>query len=226
MKYFGGCSIGGIAAPPRGPQSHAGARPAGSAILPSVRLSVAIRSISSLVSAKSNTSRFSAMRAAFDERGIGTMLPCWIGQRLRAEPDCFVEQRDIEIGNADLACETLALRFGERADRLAERDLRVRPMDHEKVDVIDSVILQALLDRAREVVRAQIFVRHFGGQEDLAARHAGGAHALADAALGPVFPRRVDVTVAELERGRDDLAAIAQRGGAKADGRHLGAVRG
>src|SRR5260370_1064307 len=173
MKYFGGCSIGGIAAPPRGPQSHAGARPAGSAILPSVRLSAAIRSISSLVSAKSNTSRFSAMRAAFDER-----------------------------------------------------DLRVRQMDHEKGDVIDSEILQALLDRAREVVRAQIFVRHFGGQEDLAARHAGGAHALADAALGPVFPRRVDVTVAELERGRDDLAAIAQRGGAKADGRHLGAVRG
>src|SRR5215469_8530190 len=62
-------------------QSHAGARPAGLAILPSGRLSAAIRAISPSVSTKSKTSRFSAMRAAFDERGIGTMLPCWISQR-------------------------------------------------------------------------------------------------------------------------------------------------
>src|SRR6516165_758324 len=62
-------------------QSHAGARPAGLAILPSGRLSAAIRSISSSVSAKSKTLRFSAMRLAFDERGIATMLPCWISQR-------------------------------------------------------------------------------------------------------------------------------------------------
>src|SRR6516165_2073569 len=43
-------------------QSQAGARPAGLAILPSGRLSA-------------------AMRLGFDERGIGTMLPCWISQR-------------------------------------------------------------------------------------------------------------------------------------------------
>src|SRR5262249_40020201 len=62
-------------------QSQAGARPAGLAILPSGRLSAAIRFISSSVSAKSKTLRFSAMRLGFDERGIGTMLPCWISQR-------------------------------------------------------------------------------------------------------------------------------------------------
>jgi hypothetical protein len=49
-----------------------------------------------------------------------------IDQRLRAEPDCFVEQRDIEIGNADMACETLALRFCERADRRATAVQRER----------------------------------------------------------------------------------------------------
>src|SRR6266702_3775047 len=72
---------GGFAARSPGRQSHAGARPAGLAILPSWRLSAAIRFISSSVSRKSNTSRFSAMRALFEERGIATMLPCWRSQR-------------------------------------------------------------------------------------------------------------------------------------------------
>src|SRR5262245_49509385 len=53
-----------------------------------------------------------------------------------------------------------------------------------------------------------------------------GADAFAGAALGAVFPSGVDMTVAEPERACDDLAAIAQGGGAKADGGHLGAVRG
>ena len=69
--------------PGRGPadQSQAGARPAGSAILPSGRLRAAIRFISSSVKVKPNTSRFSAIRLAFDDRGIGMTLPCWISQR-------------------------------------------------------------------------------------------------------------------------------------------------
>src|SRR6266540_6074202 len=69
-------------------------------------------------------------------------------------------------------------------------------------------------------------MRDLGGQENVAARHAGGAHPFAHAALSTVFPSRVDVTIAELERSRDDLAAIAQGGGAKADSGDLGAVRG
>ena len=57
-------------------QSHAGARPAGFAILPSGRLSAEICFISSSVREKSKTFIFSAMRLGLDERGIGTMLPC------------------------------------------------------------------------------------------------------------------------------------------------------
>ena len=170
-----------------------------------------------------------ALAACLRELGLVEMrvvLCLKIDQRLGTEPDCFVEHRDIEICNADMAGEALPLRFGKRADRLAERDLRVRPMDHEKIDVVDTEIPQALLDRSREIIGAQIFVRYFGGQEDLAARHAGGAHALADAALAAVFPRGVDETVSEPECGCDDLAAIAQRGGTEADRRQFGAVRG
>src|SRR5262245_12692234 len=62
-------------------QSQADTRPMGLAILPSGRLSAAMRAISSALSVKSNTARFSAMRLALDERGIGTMLPCWTSQR-------------------------------------------------------------------------------------------------------------------------------------------------
>ena len=52
------------------------------------------------------------------------------------------------------------------------------------------------------------------------------AHAFADTALGAVFPGRIDVPVAERKRGCDDLAAIAERRCAEADGRDVGAVRG
>ena len=99
-------------------------------------------------------------------------------------------------------------------------------MHEQEIDEVDTESLQALLDRAREIVGAQVLVRYLGGQENLAAWHAGGADAFADAALGAVFPSGVDMTIAEPERACDDLAAIAQGGGAKADGGHLGAVRG
>src|SRR5262249_38026178 len=203
-----------------------GARPAGSAILSSGRLSSAIRFISSSVSAKSKRSRFSAMRAALDERGIGIMLPCWmsqrsaigasgrplraamsastgsrngrqraesgedqtalaagfgelrlvemgvilglqVDQRLGAEADGFIEHGDVEIGNADMAREALPLGFGQRGNGLAQRNVRVGPMHEQKVDEIDVEIFQALLDRAREIVRAQVFVRDFGGQKNV-----------------------------------------------------------
>jgi hypothetical protein len=99
-------------------------------------------------------------------------------------------------------------------------------MHEQEIDEVDAQIRQALLDRAREIVGAQVFVRYLGGEENLVAPQARGADAFADAALGAVFPSGVDVTIAEPERACDDLAAIAQGGGAKADGGHLGAVRG
>src|SRR5262249_29421085 len=159
------------------------------------------------VSAKSKRSRFSAMRAALEERGIGIMLPCWMSQRsaigaserplraamsastgsrnrrqravsgedrtglaagfgelrpaatgvilglqvdqgVGAEEDGFIEDGDVEIGNADMAREALPLGFGQRGNGLAQRNVRVGPMHEQKVDEIDVEIFQALLDRA------------------------------------------------------------------------------
>src|SRR5262245_58280140 len=109
---------------------------------------------------------------------------------------------------------------------LAERNLRVRPMHEQEIDEVDAESLQALVDRAREIVGAQVFVRYLGGEENLVTAHARGADAFADAALGAVFPSGVDMAIADAERACDDLAAIAQGGGAKADGGHLGTVCG
>ena len=138
---------------------------------------------------------------------IRVALALQIDQRLRAERDRLVEQRDVEIRHADVARETVALGLGERAHGLLQRDRGVRPVHQQQVDIVDAEIGEALVDRAGEIGGAQIFVRHLGAEEDVAARHAGRAHAFADVALAAVFPRRVDVAIAELERGRDDLAA-------------------
>ena len=80
----------------------------------------------------------------------------------------------------------------------------VRPMHQQQIDVVDAERRQAFVDRAGEIGGVQIFVRDLGAQEDVAARHAGGAHAFADGALGAVFSRGVDVAVAGLE-GRGDM---------------------
>ena len=157
---------------------------------------------------------------------MGVVLGLQGDQRFRTKPDRFIEQRDIEIRDADMAREPLPLGLGQRADRLVECNLRVRPVHEQEVDEIDAQILEALIDRTREVIGAQIFVRHLGGQENLVAPQAGRADPLADAALGAVFPGGVDVAIAELQRGGDDLAAIAERRRAESDRRYLGAMRG
>ena len=153
-----------------------------------------------------------ACAAGVDDPGrvdIGMGLALQVDQRLRAERDRLVEQRDVEIRHAEVAREPVALGLGERAHGFLQRDLGVRPVHQQEVDIVDAEIGEALVDRAREIGGAQIFVRHLGAEEDVAARHAGRADAFADLALAAVFPCGVDVAIAELERGRDVLAANA-----------------
>jgi hypothetical protein len=165
-------------------------------------------------------------RQALSSVEIGVILGLQRHQRLRAEADGLVEERDVEIGDADVAGEALALRLGERAHRLGQRNLQVRPVHQQKVNMVDAESLQALVDRAREVIGTQVFMRDLGAQEDVRARDAGGAHAFADLPLGAVLPGGVDVPGAELQRGRDVLGAhVAHAGGAEPDCRHGGAMR-
>src|SRR5205807_5441344 len=86
-----------------------------------------------------------ALAACLRELGLVEMrviLRLQIDQRLGTEPDCFVEHRDIEICNADMAGEGFPLRFGPRAARLDWRGIRVWPSGPEKIDVIDYLSTQ------------------------------------------------------------------------------------
>ena len=90
-------------------------------------------------------------------------------------------------------------------------------MHVQEIDVIRLQVLETLFDRLREIRRAQVLVRDLRAQEDVFARHARDAHALADAFLRAVLPRGVDVPIPELERARDDIGAIAELRGAETD---------
>src|SRR6516165_2933782 len=93
---------------------------------------------------------------------VGVVLGLQIDQRLRTEPDRFVEHGNVEIRDADMARKSSPFGLGERGNGLAEWNLRVRPMHEQEIDEVDAESLQALLDRAREVVGAQVFVRYLG----------------------------------------------------------------
>ena len=99
-------------------------------------------------------------------------------------------------------------------------------MHQQQIDIVDAERSKAFVDGTREIRGMQIFVRHLGAQENIRPRHAGGADAFADHALGAVFARRIDMAVAGLERGSDMLGAdVAHAGGAEADSGNFGAVR-
>ena len=73
----------------------------------------------------------------------------------------------------------VALRLVQRADALRHRHLRVRPVDQQQIDRRQVEQLQAVVERAGEIVGLEIVVAHLGGEEDLLALHAGGRDRLA-----------------------------------------------
>ncbi len=146
-------------------------------------------------------------------------------ERLRAGADRLLQKRHREVGDADVAGEALALCRGERRHAFGDRNLPVRPVDQQQVDVVDLQFAEARLDRAREVGRPQVLMRDLRGEENLLARHARGADAVADAALGAVFAGGIDVAVAEPQRDRNELRrALAEARRAEAHDRNLGAM--
>jgi len=88
---------------------------------------------------------------------------------------------------------------------------RQRPVDQEQVDVIGAQCLQAVVERPARVVREVVRVAQLGGEEDLAAGHAGLGDRLADFLLVPVRLRGVDMPVADLQGGAHGRGGLARR---------------
>ena len=82
----------------------------------------------------------------------------------------LVEQRDVEIGDADEAGLAFAPRLGQRVHGFGERDvINGRPVHQQQIDIIGLQAAKTLFNRAREIGSAQIFVRHLGGEENILA---------------------------------------------------------
>ena len=78
-----------------------------------------------------------------------------------------------------------------------------RPVDQQEVDGPEPDGLQAALDAVHELRPVELRVRDLGRDEHLRARNAAAAHGLADAGLGAIALRRVDMAVADLQRLQD-----------------------
>ena len=82
------------------------------------------------------------------------------------------------------------------------------PVHVVEVDVVDVEELERVVEGLLDVLGVVHVVPQLGGQEDLLARHARVADALADGLLGAVHGRRVDVAVAVLQGEGDGLLLL------------------
>src|SRR5262245_2708320 len=130
-------------------------------------------------------------------------------QRLIRKLHGLFDQRDGEVRYADVAGKPRTLDLAERAECVAQRDLRVGPMQKEQVDAREPQPFQACLRRALEIARRIVRRPYLGGDEDFLARDARGAQPLPYFAFVVVKLGGIDVAVAEPQRLLDDACTGA-----------------
>src|SRR5215831_1770283 len=120
-----------------------------------------------------------------------------------------------------------ALDLAERAERVAQRDLRIRPVQQEEIDVRELQPRQARLRGMLEFARGKVRRPHLRGDEHLIAFYTGGAQPLPHLAFVVIKLGGVDVAVPAPQRLLDDTYAATppQLPGAEADERNASAMR-
>src|SRR5262249_35824859 len=148
-------------------------------------------------------------------------------QRLLRKLHGLFDQRDGEVRHPDMAGKPPALYPAERAERVAPRDLRIRPVQEEEMDGGGLEPRPARLGRTLEVARGKVRRPNLRGDEHLIAFYAGGAQPLPHFAFVVIKLGGIDVAVAAPQRLLDDphAATPAQLPGAEADERNAGAMR-
>jgi hypothetical protein len=116
----------------------------------------------------------------------------------------------VEVRDADRLGPAGAVDLLQRLPRLdvVDVDGRQRPVDEEQVDVVELQLGERPVEGPERVVPAVEAVVELGGHEDLLARDAGVADALADALLVPVHLGGVDVPVTDLQGGLHRLRGL------------------
>ena len=147
-----------------------------------------------------------------------------VHQRLIRGLNGLIQHPAGEICHADVARQPGALERAQRLHAFGHRNLRARPVDQQQIDGRKVERLEALIDGTLELVEPVPI--NLGGQEHIVAADARCANPLPHFAFVAVVLGRVDVAVAEVQRGLDrlDTHVALQRHGAKADARNPGAI--
>ena len=148
-------------------------------------------------------------------------------QRLVCKLHRLFDEGNGKVGYSDVAGETRALDFAQRAERVAQRNVRIGPMQQEQVDFGEPQSRQALLRGTLEIVRSKMRRPDLGGDEDLVTSDIGGAQSFSHLAFVVVKLGGIDVAIAELQRLLYDTrtGAPAQLPGAEPNEGNAGAVR-
>ena len=65
----------------------------------------------------------------------GMALDLIAHQRFARRRQCLVDVRHGEVGDADMACQAVALDLAQRADGVGQRDLRIGPVQQQQIDL-------------------------------------------------------------------------------------------
>ena len=117
--------------------------------------------------------------------------------------DHGLQQRNIEIGNADGAGTPFRLQLHQGFEHCRQVHVPRGPVHQIKVDVIEPQLLQTGIERPADRVGREVLVPDLGGDMQIPARDARCADRRTDRLLVAVHFRGVDMPVAEAERAFD-----------------------
>ena len=121
--------------------------------------------------------------------------------------DHGLQQRNVEIGDADGAGAALFLQLHQRLEHRGQIHLRRWPVHQVEIDLIEPELVQGCIERPADGIRRQVLVPDLGGDVQILAGNAGGGNRGADRLLIAVHLRGVEMPIAEPQRAFNRGAA-------------------
>jgi hypothetical protein len=144
------------------------------------------------------------------------------------EPDGLRHQLTVEITDADMTY-LAGLRGGvESCDLVAQRHIRIGPMEQQQVNVVGAQFAETLVDRSGEGALGVVGHPHLGGQEEVRTVKPRCLNALANLLFISIDLGRVDMAEASAERRGNGPQHVLTRHPmrAEAEGGNLRAIGG
>jgi hypothetical protein len=130
-------------------------------------------------------------------------------QRFRGEAHRLLDQRNREVGHPDVAGVPASLDVAQGPQRLGERNLRVRPVQEQQINLGQPQPRQAALSGTFQLERRKMRRPDLGGDENALAPDPRRPQTVAHLAFVVVHLRSIDMAVAEPQCLLDDARASA-----------------